>query len=154
MLVFGTFLFAIASALIPVLNIEAYLAVMAARLPDLSYWELAAVGAAGQTFGKLIWFYAGIHSMKVPWLRRKMGKPSWQETYDKWHDRINGRPVAAGVICVVAGVVGFPPLAVVAVLAGALGMNAYVFTTTVFLGRTVRFWLVLEGAGALTHLWG
>ena len=154
MLIFGTFLFCVASALIPVLNAEAYLAVMATQMPDLSYWQIAVVGAAGQTVGKLIWFYAGIYSMKLPWLQRKMDKPTWQEKYDRWSERINGRPFVSGALCATAGVIGVPPLAIVAVLAGALRMNVVIFTVTVFAGRVIRFWVVLAGAGELIKLWG
>jgi membrane protein YqaA with SNARE-associated domain len=46
-------------------------------------------------------------------------------------------------------VTGFPPLAVIAVLAGTLRMNFTIFIVTVVVGRTIRFWLVLAGVGLL-----
>jgi membrane protein YqaA with SNARE-associated domain len=46
-------------------------------------------------------------------------------------------------------VTGFPPLAVIAVLAGTLRMNFVIFIVTVFVGRTIRFWLVLAGVSML-----
>jgi membrane protein YqaA with SNARE-associated domain len=143
-LIFGTFLFSIASALIPILNLEIYLG----ALPNAQNraFELALVAAAGQTLGKVVWYYAGVHSMKLPWLRRKMEAEKWQESYQKWHDRIFGRPLLAGTIVFASAVSGFPPLAVVAVLAGSMEMNFLLFLGTVMAGRFVRFWLVLEGA--------
>lgn len=150
-LIIGTFLFSIASALLPFLNLEAYLAVVAADLPDLSPWALAAVGAGGQVVGKILWFLAGRESLRIPWIRKKMETPKWQASYEKWETRIHGRPAMAGLICFASAVSGFPPLAVVAVLAGSLRMNFVVFTLTCLAGRTIRFWIVLAGVGFLFH---
>ena len=150
-LIIGTFLFSIASALIPVLNVEAYLAVVAAKLSHVPTWELATIGGAGQIVGKIIWFYAGQNSLKLSWIQRKMETEKWKASYETWHGRIVGRPVLAGVICFVSAVTGFPPLAVVAVLAGSLRMNFPVFAVTCFVGRTIRFWAVLAGVALIFH---
>jgi membrane protein YqaA with SNARE-associated domain len=113
---------------------------------------VAAAAGFGQTVGKVIWYYAGVHSMKVSWLRRKMETEKWQAAYAKWHERIVGRPVLAGTICFASSVSGFPPLAIIAVLAGSLRMNLAIFISTVLVGRIIRFWLVLEGAGFIKNL--
>lgn len=143
-LLLGTFLFSVASALIPVLNVEIYLA----ALPNVEEraFEFAVVAGTGQTLGKILWFYAGVHSMKVSWLKRKMETEKWRASYEKWHQRIVGRPVLAGTITFVSAFSGFPPLAVIAVLAGSLRMNLPVFIGTTLVGRILRFWAVLEGA--------
>ncbi len=155
-LILGTFLFSVASALIPVLNVEVYLAAIP-HADDRALW-LAIVAGTGQTIGKIIWYYAGIHSMRISWLARKMETPKWQASYQKWHRRIVGRPVVAGAICLASAFSGFPPLAVIAVLAGALRMNFVVFVVTCLIGRILRFWLVLEGAqwvkDVVPHLFG
>lgn len=148
-LVIGTFLFSVASALVPILNVEAYLAAVAIKAQNLSNWELAAVGGVGQGVGKVIWYLAGIHSLKLRWIRQKMETEKWQLSYARWHERIVGRPVLAGAICLASSVTGFPPLAVIAVLAGTLRMNFPIFVVTVVAGRTIRFWLVLAGVGLL-----
>lgn len=149
-LLLGTFLFSIASALIPVLNVEIYLA----ALPNVEEraFEFAVVAGTGQTIGKILWFYAGIHSMKVSWLKRKMETEKWQASYQKWHQRIVGRPVLAGAITFVSAFSGFPPLAIIAVLAGSLRMNLPLFIGTTLVGRILRFWLVLEGAEWVKNL--
>lgn len=143
-LLLGTFLFSVASALVPVLNVEIYLA----ALPNVEEraFEFAVVAGTGQTLGKILWFYAGIHSMKVSWLKRKMETEKWQASYQKWHQRIVGRPVLAGTITFVSAFSGFPPLAIIAVLAGSLRMNLPLFIGTTLVGRILRFWAVLEGA--------
>lgn len=148
-LVVGTFLFSVASALVPILNVEAYLAAVALKANDLGDGELAAVGGVGQGVGKIFWYFAGIHSLKLRWIRQKMETEKWQLSYERWHERIVGRPVLAGTITFTSAVTGFPPLAVIAVLAGTLRMNFAIFMVTVVVGRTIRFWLVLAGVGML-----
>ena len=151
-LLLGTFFYSIASALIPVLNAEIPLAGIPTG--NANSWFFAFAAAAGQTVGKVIWYYAGRHSMKLSWLRKKMETEKWQQSYATWHDRVVGRPVMAGAICFASGVGGFPPLAIVAVLAGSLRMNLPIFIGTVLAGRTLRFWLVIEGASVLKRLVG
>jgi membrane protein YqaA with SNARE-associated domain len=148
-LVIGTFLFSVASALVPILNVEAYLAAVAIKAHHLSDWELAAVGGAGQSVGKILWYFAGTQSLRIRWIRQKMETEKWQLSYERWHERIVGRPVFAGAITLTSAITGFPPLAVIAVLAGTLRMNFAIFLGTVFVGRTIRFWLVLAGVGIL-----
>jgi membrane protein YqaA with SNARE-associated domain len=148
-LILGTFLFSIASALIPILNVEAYLAAVALKAHNLSDWQLAAVGGAGQGVGKVLWYLAGTQSLRIRRIRQKMETEKWQVSYLKWHERIVGRPVLAGGISFTSAVTGFPPLAVIAVLAGTLRMNFTIFIVTVVVGRTIRFWLVLAGVGLL-----
>jgi len=148
-LVIGTFLFSIASALLPILNVEAYLAAVALKAHNLSDWQLAAVGGAGQGVGKILWYLAGMESLRIRRIREKMETEKWQASYQRWHQRIVGRPLLAGGITFTSAVTGFPPLAVIAVLAGTLRMNFVIFVVTVFTGRTIRFWLVLAGVGLL-----
>lgn len=148
-LIFGTFGFSFASALIPILNVEVYLGAVAAKLDGVSSWQLATVAGLGQAAGKVVWYYAGLHSLKIAWMQKKMDTVKWQAAYDRWHARIVGRPFLAGGISFASAVTGVPPLAVIAVIAGALRMNFVVFLVTVVVGRTIRFWLVLEGVGAV-----
>jgi membrane protein YqaA with SNARE-associated domain len=148
-LVIGTFLFSVASALLPILNVEAYLAAVALKAHHLSDWQLAAVGGAGQSVGKIFWYVAGKESLRIRRIRQKMETEKWQVAYVRWHERIVGRPVFAGAISFTSAVTGFPPLAVIAVLAGTLRMNFPLFLITVFAGRTIRFWLVLAGVSML-----
>jgi membrane protein YqaA with SNARE-associated domain len=148
-LVIGTFLFSVASALLPILNVEAYLAAVALKAHHLSDWQLAAVGGAGQSVGKIFWYIAGRESLRIKRIRQKMETEKWQVSYERWHERIVGRPVFAGTISFGSAVTGFPPLAVIAVLAGTLRMNFTLFLVTVFAGRTIRFWLVLAGVAML-----
>lgn len=144
-LLLGTLVFCVGSALIPVLNAEAYLAIVA---NDSSLWPplLGAVAGFGQAGGKVLWYYAGRGSTKIPWIARKLESPKWQASYDRWYVRTTGRPVLATVLLAVSGVSGFPPLAMMAVIFGAFRFNLLVFALTVFVSRSLRFWLILEAA--------
>ena len=149
MLAVGTFFFAVGSALLPLLNVEIYLIGIADRVPHVPY---AVIAAAGQSVGKVIWFYAGWHAMRINWLARKMESPQWQASYAKWHSRIVGRPWLAGLITFASAATGFPPLAVMAVLAGALRMNFLIFLGTIFVGRALRFYVCLASGAAVWDL--
>lgn len=153
MLAVGSFFFAVASALLPFLNVEFYLIGIADRVPHLLF---AVIAGVGQTVGKVIWFYAGQNATRIKRVQRTMESEKWQASYQKWHGRIVGRPVMAGLICFASAFSGFPPLAVVAVLVGALRMNLAVFIVTVAVGRTLRFWVCLaSGSGfwEVMHHW-
>lgn len=144
-LLIGTLLFCLGSALIPVMNAEAYLSVVA---HDSHVWApaLGIVAGLGQAGGKVLWYYAGRGSTRIPWIAKKLESPKWKATYDRWHLRTTGRPILATALLAVSGFSGFPPLAVMAVLFGALRFNVAVFAVTVFLSRSLRFWVILEAA--------
>lgn len=145
-LLIGTLLFCLGSALIPVMNAEAYLSVVA---QSSDWWPalLGFVAGLGQTGGKVVWYYAGRGSTKIPWIRKKLESPKWQGSYDRWYARTSGRPVLATALLAASGFSGFPPLAVMAVLFGALRFNLPIFTLTVLVSRALRFWVILEAAG-------
>lgn len=149
-LLLGTFAFSIGSALLPVLNLEAYLVVASTdgRWPAL---VLSGIAALGQMVGKTAWFYAGTHSTRLPRIRRKLEQPKWQASYAKWHARTDGRPVLTGLLLGTSALVGIPPFAVMSVLAGVLRVDLTLFLVTGLVGRWARFWIVLEAA-SLTWL--
>lgn len=148
-LMIATFCYAIASALIPVLNLEVYLGAVAAKAPDLPLWELAVLAGGGQMVGKVLWYHAGRHSLRVPWMRRKMDSERWQASYRRWSEWIARRHGHTGAVTLLAAFTGVPPFAVISVLAGSLGMNFWLFLTTGLVGRTLRFGAVLAGVGLL-----
>jgi len=140
-----------ASALLPVLNIEAYLAVLAAVSEVGSVWTLSFAAAVGQMAGKLIWYQIGASSLSWGWVRRKVEKPKAQARLELWRTRTQERPVLSGVLVLVSAVTGLPPFAVLAVLAGQLRMNLSLFLTLGLVGRWLRFATVLGGMTWLDH---
>ncbi len=138
-----------ASALIPLVNIEAYLAVLAAVSGLGSVWALALMSALGQMCGKLLWYRIGASSLGWAWVRRKVEKPRAQARLELWRARTHQRPVATGALVFVSALTGLPPFAVLSVLAGQLRMSLSLFLTLGFAGRWLRFAALLAGTSWL-----
>lgn len=143
------FVLGFASALVPLINIEAYLAVYAAVAGTAGLWGLAAVAAVGQMLGKLVWYRVGASSLGWGWVRRRVEKPRARARLELWRARTHQRPVLAGSLVLVSGLVGLPPFAILAVVAGQLKMSLPLFLSLGFVGRTLRFAAVLGGVSWL-----
>lgn len=141
----------IGSALLPLINIEAILAVAISQAPDAT-WGLILAATAGQMIGKVLWYWGGMHVDRAPWVHKHLQKPKAKASLDKWHARAEGRPwFTAGLLFVSAGT-GIPPYAVTAVLAGMLRVPFWIFMVTGLLGRGLRFWAVVAGTTSLIDL--
>jgi membrane protein DedA with SNARE-associated domain len=62
-LLLTTFGVAVASALFPLINIEAYIAGVGALVETFGIWPVALVAGAGQAVGKILWYEVGRSSM-------------------------------------------------------------------------------------------
>jgi membrane protein YqaA with SNARE-associated domain len=138
-----------ASALVPLINIEAYLGVRATVASLDSVWLLSFVAAVGQMAGKLVWYYLGASALSWGWVRRKVEQPKNAARLELWRTRTHDRPVLAGGLLLLSAFSGFPPFAIVAVLAGQLRMNLPMFLVVGLVGRWLRFAVVLGGAAWL-----
>jgi membrane protein YqaA with SNARE-associated domain len=141
-----------ASALVPLINIEVILAARAAAVATGGLWTLALAAAVGQMLGKVVWYYLGANALSWGWVRRKVETPKAEARLQTWRTRTHERPVIAGGLVFLSAASGFPPFAIVAVLAGQLRMNLPLFFTLGLLGRWLRFAAVLGGAGWLSQL--
>lgn len=146
---FATFGVGFASALVPVVNIEAYLVgVVVARHPPA--WPLALLAAAGQMAGKMIFWAVGAGLLSFERVSRKgTAKGRWarrMEALQVWCDRHRWGPVA---VTFASGVTGLPPFAVWSVLAGTIRMPWPIFLLVGLAGRTLRFGLVVVAPGLL-----
>jgi len=151
-LLLATFGVAVASALFPLINIEAYIVGVGALVDNYGIWPVSLVAGAGQAVGKVLWYEVGRSSMSWPYVRRKMESPGWRRQYDKVKNRIDDRPWVGIVLLFASALLGFPPLAVMAVFAGQLRFNPVMFYVTVFVGRTLRFAAVLGGVSWIDHV--
>lgn len=141
----------IGSALLPLINIEAILAVAVSQAPAAT-WALVLAATVGQMIGKVLWYWGGMNLDRAPWVHKHLHKPKAKATLDKWHARAEGRPwFTAGLLFVSAGT-GIPPYAVTAVLAGMLRVPFWIFMVTGLLGRGLRFWAVVAGTTSLIDL--
>jgi len=135
----------IASALIPLINIELILAGLATQVGVGESLGLAIAAGSGQTIGKVIWWFAAERSMESSWVQKKLDRPKWRNAYDVWSRRIHERPWYAALIIFVSSAGGVPPLLVMAIVAGSLKMPLWAFVPTVWVGRVLRFWFILAG---------
>lgn len=151
-LLLATFGVAVASALFPLINIEAYIAGIGALVTTFgSVWPVSLVAGAGQAVGKVFWYEVGRSSMRWSYIRKKMDSPRWQQQYDKMKTRVDDRPWVGMGLLFFSATLGFPPLAIMAVLAGQLRFHRFWFYVTTFVGRTLRFAAVLGGISLLEN---
>lgn len=146
--------FGFGSALVPLVNAEAY--VIISQGTGLAGATVVAVGVSiGQAFGKLALFLAVRQGRNSPFLRRTV-KPLRANPGPL---RRRFRATVARLLVLVgtkrwglptvllAAVVGIPPLYAVALLAGATKMRPGLFFLTVLVGRLTRFVLLATGVG-------
>ena len=137
------------SALVPLVNIEVILAARAAAVATGGLWTLSFAAALGQMFGKVVWYYLGANALNWGWVRRKVETPKAQAKLELWRRRTQDRPLVGAALLFASALSGFPPFAIVAVLAGQLRMNIPIFLGVGFVGRTLRFAAFLGGGGVL-----
>jgi membrane protein YqaA with SNARE-associated domain len=142
------------SAVVPLVNIEAYLGVRGSVGSTGSVWLLGFAAALGQMLGKLVWYYLGASSLNWRWVRRRIETPKAQARLDRWRERTHERPVVAGGLVFLSAFSGFPPFAILAVVAGQLRMQVWLFFSLGLLGRWLRFAGVLGGAEWLSRMLG
>ncbi|MEL4503608.1 hypothetical protein AAEX63_01590 [Luteococcus sp. H138] len=136
------------SAFVPVVNLEAYLVGQSALAPG-GVLASALVAALGQMLGKAIWYELGANIARIPWLAAKVQSPKWQVRHDELEAQLQGRPWFTAGTLLLSAAVGFPPFAIMSVLAGDLKVPRPVFWATGYAGRFIRFWATLGAADQL-----
>ena len=145
MLLLASFALAVASALLPAINIEVYLAGVATQLDAAETVGIALVAGLGQTIGKTVWYEVARRGVETKRGQRLLSKKKTGPAIERWRARTAGRPVFAGGVLAVSSFAGFPPLLAMAVVAGALRMQLSVFVPVVLVCRTLRFYLLVAG---------
>ena len=147
-----TFAFSIASALIPFLPIEVYILGAGASEPGTAAAiSLGIAAGAGATVGKVVWYEAARRGVDSDWAQKKLSSPKIRAAYERWTLRMQGRPVYAAAIMLLAASAGIPPLLAMSAVGGLLKMPLWIFIPTVFLGRTIRFTLLFLGVDFALH---
>lgn len=137
------------SALIPLVNAEAYLGGVSLLGGGSELWVLSAAAALGQMAGKVIWYQLGRSSLNWGWVRRKTDSAKWRSRFETWQRRTRGNPWLAGLLVFASALVGLPPFAIISVLAGQLRVPLILFVLTGFVGRLLRFAGILGGVAFL-----
>lgn len=149
--------FGIGSAVIPVLNAEAY--VLGVGVSGALDPVVAAIGVAvGQTIGKVAMFLAVRYRPGYAARKSKEPKPVDLDTrrgrFVQWNRDVSKRLLDAmsdrrlGVpVTLLSASVGLPPLYGVALIGGASRMGVVSFGLSVLVGRGARFVLLALGVG-------
>ena len=130
------------SALLPVVNAEAFQAGSSLLHPTAVGAACTAALAVGQTGGKVV-IFAGSRRGATRWRSTHAGRPARAPA---WVARLNAgllgwlsHPVGGPAAVAVSATVGMPPLALVSATAGASTIRCRVFVLACLAGRLVRF---------------
>ena len=149
--------FGIGSAVVPVMNAEAY--VLGVGVSGALDPVVAAIGVSiGQTIGKIAMFLAVRHRPGYAARRKKEPKAVDLETrwgrFVQWNRDVSKRLLDAmsdrkwGIpVTLLSAFVGVPPLYGVALIGGASRMGVLTFGLSVLTGRGARFILLALGVG-------
>jgi membrane protein YqaA with SNARE-associated domain len=151
--------FGIGSAVVPVLNAEAYIVgvSVSGKLDPLT----AAIGVSiGQTIGKLAMFLAVRYRPGYRERKTREPKPVNLDTrwgrFVQWNRDVSKRLLDAMSdrrwsipVTLLSASVGIPPLYGVALIGGASRMGTVSFTLSVLAGRLGRFVAIALGAGLI-----
>jgi membrane protein YqaA with SNARE-associated domain len=143
--ILGTFVYCVASAVIPVFHAEAYLITMSALLPPAFGVPLVLAATVGQMIGKSAMYYMGRGVVRLPGerMRRFMAKA------EEWG---RSRPGIEGSLVFVSASTGFPPFYVTSIACGMLKVRFATFFALGLLGRLVRFTVAVLIPQVLKHL--
>jgi membrane protein YqaA with SNARE-associated domain len=163
------------AALFPLLSVEIYTVGLVLKHPEIPWWLIGLVIAVGQFGGKLVYYYAGRGHVRLPqFLHRKataatsaadLAKPPPQGWRRYWHrvwmwvrgawfwlrDKCHAHPywMLGALAC--SSLVGLPPFAATAVLAGLAGLSLRSFALGVIPGRFLRFSLIAASPMMVKH---
>jgi len=134
-LALATFSFALAGGLVPFLNVEAYLLVVAVAVPRAEVLPLVVAAAAGQVAAKALLYGAGLGALRPSIARR----PRLEGAVA----RLAGAGTGARGIVFASALLGVPPFYAVSVAAGVVRLGLPGFLAIGLLGRLLRFTAIL-----------
>jgi membrane protein YqaA with SNARE-associated domain len=131
----ATFVYCVASGFIPIVNAEIFLVGAAALAPRSSLPLIALLAAAGQMVAKSGMYLGGRGVVRLPSEKRKADLEALRARVERWRSRDLLVFVSAGL--------GLPPFFAVSILAGTLRFPFPRFLVAGFLGRLIRFGLIM-----------
>ncbi|MEN8375171.1 MAG: VTT domain-containing protein [Gemmatimonadota bacterium] len=132
-LFFITLGYGVASGFIPIFNAELYVIGGAALSGRAGTAAVVIAMTLGQMIGKVLLYYAGRGAIRMP-LRQ-----SHREKLELASERLDNSRLGTAPFLFVSAATGWPPFYVVSILAGMLRLGFWMFLTTGFLGRLIRF---------------
>ena len=129
----------VVSALLPIVNAEAYALLAGIRMEPGPAVVIVVALSAGQTLGKLVLFQVarrGSGRLHARLSRRGEGRAA------HWKDRVCGLMTRRGTglpTVLASATLGLPPLALVSLAAGASAQRRWEFGAVCLIGRSARF---------------
>ncbi len=131
----ATFVYCVASGFIPVVNAELFLVGVAALAPREVLPAVAALAAAGQMVAKCGMYLGGRGVVALPKGKRHEDVARWQARAERWRSK--------DLLVLVSASVGLPPFFVTSILAGSLRLPFGRFLVAGYLGRLLRFGVIV-----------
>lgn len=130
-----TFGVCVVGSIIPLVNTEIYVISVSALSPSEFVLPLVLAASCGQMAGKVAMFYAGrgILRMRSDKIRARVAAV---------RAKLEARPSIAGITLFSSATVGLPPLYVVSIACGTVGMSLLPFIMIGFVGRVIHFAVV------------
>lgn len=127
-----TFAVCVAGAIVPFINTEIYLLSAVALSPPAYVVPLVVVATLGQMTGKVVMFYGGAGVRRVRSRRVRRGARRLRKSLEH-------RPWMARGVLFSSATLGLPPLYVVSVVCGTIGMHVATFFLIGTAGRLIHF---------------
>ena len=132
----GTYVVCLVSGFIPIVNAELFLIWISLMISKTEYLPILLLATAGQMTAKVLMFLSGKGVINISKKRYEKKIGEIEAKMKKWESKID-------VFIFLSAFTGFPPFYVVAVLSGMTNVNLVRFCIAGFLGRALRFGLVM-----------
>jgi membrane protein YqaA with SNARE-associated domain len=133
----GTFVICFLSGIIPLIHAELFLLTVSALADAPPLLLLAVVSSLGQMLAKVVMYLGGRGILKLPAGRLQHRLARFRVQTERWQHRPD-------LFIWFSSFTGFPPFLIISVLAGTLEFPLARFCLAGWLGRLMRFALVLS----------
>ena len=131
----ATFVYCMASGIVPILNAELFLIGLAAVTPPSRLWVIVALATAGQMVAKTVMYLGGRGVFRLPLGRRRVDLEAVRARVARWRSK--------ELLVFVSAALGLPPFYVISILAGTLRFPFPRFFACGLAGRVLRFSLIV-----------
>jgi membrane protein YqaA with SNARE-associated domain len=137
----ATYVMCVIGGFVPIINAEVYLASVGAMSDRAAVIPLVLAGTLGQMTAKTAIFLAGRGLVRLPVARDSERVRLVLAKARAWRGPM-------WLFVFVSAVVGIPPFYIVSLLGGSLDLSIGRFIALGFVGRLIRFFVVVAGANA------
>lgn len=128
----STYIIAVISGFVPVVNIEVYLVWVAAFTPRSQGLPIAILATLGQMTAKTLMYLGGAGILKITLRKPEEKIAAIQKKFESWKNRTS-------LFIFLSAFLGVPPFYLVSVASGALKIKLPLFLIAGLTGRFLRF---------------